>query len=222
MKKIISIIVVIVIIAIGAYLYVTRPVSAPSQDINDVSAKLPAGSEVQNAYRISQDESMVTFTMNELLNGKPKLVVGTTTQVAGDIAVKDGKIEFGTMTLNAKTLMTDNDRRNSAIVRLILKSDKPENEFITFKPTSNDFMGVIVPGQTVTMNIVGDLTISGVTKPTNVRVTATVTDEQIVGKAETTIKRSDFGLVIPTLSFIADVDDQFPIAVDVVAKRIMQ
>jgi polyisoprenoid-binding protein YceI len=221
MKKIIWIIIAVIVVLVLGFLYITRPVSAPTQDINTVSAKLPAGSAVSSVYRISQEKSLVRFTMNELLNNKPFLVVGTSTQIAGDIALKDGRFEIGTLTLNAKTLITDNSRRNGAIVRLILKSESPENEFITFKPTSSDFTGSVAAGVPATFNVMGDLTISGVTKPATFKVTATATDEAVTGTATVTIKRSDFNLVIPTLSFIANVDDEFPITASIVADRLM-
>ncbi len=221
MKKILWIIIAVIIILAAGFMYFTRPASLPSQDINAVSTKLPAGSATSSVYRISQEKSLVRFTMNELLNNKPFLVVGTTTQIAGDIAVKDGKFEIGTLTLNAKTLVTDNSRRNGAIVRLILKAESPENEFITFKPSTTDFTGPVVLGAASTFNVPGDLTISGVTKPVVFKVTATATADSVTGTASVTIKRSDFNLVIPNLSFIANVDDEFPITASIVANRIM-
>jgi polyisoprenoid-binding protein YceI len=222
MRKILSIIAIVVIVAVAAYAYVTRPVSAPTTDINDVSSKLLGGSATSSVYRISQEKSVVRFTLNEMLNGKPKLVVGTTTQIAGDIALRNGEIEMGTLTLNAKTLVTDSANRNGAIVRLILKSDKPENEFITFEPTSNDFSGTLEEGKTISFNVKGDLTISGVTKPATFKVTLTPTRERLMGTAETKLSRSDFGLVIPNLSFVANVDNEFPVIANIVAERIMQ
>ncbi len=106
------------------------------------------------------------------------------------------------------------------MVNLILKSNKVENEFITFKPTSSS--PAIELGKMTTFDITGDLTISGVTKSATFSVTLTATEDSVSGKATTKIKRSDFNLVIPNLSFIANVDDEFPITVDVVANRIMQ
>ncbi len=220
MKKTIITIVVIAILGFVAYAYATRPVTPPSQDINEVSGKLPAGSATSSVYKISQAKSLVTFEMNELLNQKPKLVVGTTTEIGGDIALKDGKIEFGGLVINAKTFITDNENRNRAMVNLILKSNKIENEFITFMPTSPN--PTIELGKMATFDVVGDLTISGVTKPATFNVVLTATEDSVNGKATTKIKRSDFNLVIPNLSFIANVDDEFPVTIDVVAERIMQ
>lgn len=222
MSKTLGIVLAVIVIAIAGYVYVTRPVSGPSQDINDVSAKLPAGSATSSVYRISQDQSVVRFTIGELLNGKPKLVVGTTTQIAGDISIQGNDISLGTLTLNAKTLVTDSANRNGAIVRLILKSDKPENEFVTFKPTSDDFIGTLENGKSIAFEVFGDLTISGVTKPATFEVTATVTDERIMGTATTKIRRADYNLVIPNLSFIASVDEEIPVTANIVAERVMQ
>lgn len=221
-KTILIIIAVIVVAAIGLFAYFSKPVSAPTQDVNTVSSKLPAGSATSSVYRISQQQSLVTFTMNELLREKPFLVVGTTTQIAGDIAVKDGKFEIGELAINAKTLVTDSSSRNGAIARMILKSETPGNEFMIFKPTSNDFVGPLAMGKEVSFNVVGDMTISGVTKPVTFAVTAIVEADKVTGIAKTTLKRSDFNLVIPNLPFIADVDDEFPVTASIVADRIMQ
>ena len=221
MKKIIITIAVLVVIGYIGFAFTTRPVTPPSQDINEVSSKLSAGSATSSVYKISQEKSLVTFEMNELLNNKPKLVVGTTTEIGGEVALKDGKITFGDLAINAKTFVTDNENRNRAIVNLILKSNKVENEFITFEPSMSTST-VIELGKKAVFDISGNLTISGVTKTAVFNVELVATEDSVSGKATTRIKRSDFGLVIPNLSFIANVDDEFPITVDVVAERIMQ
>lgn len=220
MKKTIITIVVLAILGYAAYAYATRPVTPPTQDVSEASSKLPAGSATSSVYKISQEKSLVTFSMNELLNNKPKLVVGTTTQIGGDIILKDGSVEFGDLAINAKTFITDNENRNRAIVNLILKSNKVENELITFAPSNADV--TVELGKKTTFNLPGELTISGVTKPATFKVELTATEDSVIGKATTKIKRSDFNLVIPNLSFIANVDDEFPVTVDVVAERIMQ
>lgn len=221
MKKIFWIVLLVIVVIAGLFIYLSRPISAPSQDITTVSSKLVAGSATSSVYRISQADSLVKFTMNEMLRGEPFLVVGTTTQIAGDIEVANGKLKMGELAINAKTLVTDSAQRNGAIARLILKSETPGNEFIVFKPSLIDMAGQVENGKTITFNVQGNLTISMVTKPVTFAVTATVTDGKITGSATTTIKRTDFGLKIPNLSFIANVDDEFPITVTIVANRIM-
>lgn len=221
MKKVLWSIVLLALIGAGAYAYVTRPVSAPTIDVEGAAGKLPAGSATSSVYQIQSDESLVKFTMNELLNGKPFLVVGTTTQVAGQVSVSASGVTFGSLAVNAKTFVTDNPRRDNAINRAILKTEgNPANELITFDPKAG-YSGAITPGQPVSFDLVGDLTISGVTKPATFKVAMTVSGDQVTGTATTTIKRSDFGLVIPNIPFVANVDDEFPVTVQVVADRIM-
>jgi polyisoprenoid-binding protein YceI len=215
MKKIILAIIIIFVVAVAAFLYIGRSVSAPTVDINQVSSKLPAGSATGTTYSISAEKSLVTFSISELLSGKPKLVIGTTTQIAGEIALADGRYEIGTIKINARTFVTDNKSRNGALNRLILKSEDPANEFIVFTPTSNNFTGR-------TFDVPGNITIAGVTQPIVFKVNITSSGDTLVGTAETRIKRGDFNLVIPNLAFIANVDEEFPVKVDIVAEKIMK
>ncbi len=219
MKKTLISLIVIILISVGFYMYATRPVSAPTQDIQAVSDTLTASSTA-TLYRVSQTSSKVEFNIHEILSGKPKLVVGTTNQVAGDITVTGSKIVFGAMKLDAKTLKTDSTSRDGALNHMILQTDTPENEYVTFQPSSNDFNGTIVAGQPVTFNVMGNLTISGVTKPATFAVNATVNPDSITGTASTTVSRADFGLKIPNFPFLADVKDQFSVAVTIVADKV--
>lgn len=220
MKKTFLALIVIIIIVGGAFLYSVRPASAPTQDIQAVSDTLSATTSGSSLYRISQSESRAEFTVNEMLYGKPKLVVGTTTQIAGDITVAGNKVVIGTIKLNAKTLVTDSPQRNGALSRLILKAEDPANEFMVFVPTSNDFTGTIEAGKQISFNVTGDFTISGVTKPATFKVALTPGTDKVTGTASTTIKRSDFNLKIPNLSFIANVDDAIPVTATIVANKV--
>ncbi len=222
MKKIIIIVITCAIVLYAVWSYATRPIVQSDVSVENVSSKLPAGSEVMATYKISQKDSLVRFTMNELLNKSPFLVVGTTTQIAGEIGVKDNGFVIGDLTIDARTLETDNSKRNSAIVRFILKSENPGNEYITFKALKQQGVTTIAEGTPNTFTVTGDLTISGITKPATFTVTATTTADQITALAQTTIKRTDFNLNIPNIPFVANVDDEFPITVSIVAPRIMK
>ncbi len=222
--KIILTIIVLIIIAVGAFMYATRDVAAPSIDLtahpatstsdttNAISIASSSPEDIQ-AYRLSN--SVAEFNIDEVLNGKPKTVVGTTSQVAGTVSVNTNSPELssvGTIRINARTFLTDSDRRDSAIARFILKSEIAENEFIEFKPTSVTELKVRsteprTPGA-VSGTIRGDLTIAGITKPATFNVTAdTQADGSIKVLASATIKRGDFSLVIPSVPFVANVGE---------------
>lgn len=219
MKKTLLIIVLGIAVLYGAYLYMTRPIETPTVDVQSVTDVLRPMSDVTWLYRIATG-TIATFEMNELLNGNPKLVVGTTTEVAGDIGITNNHIKLGEIKLDARTLITDNERRNGAINRIILKTTEPGNEYVTVLPLATDFEGEIILGTPVTFKATTELTISGVTRRTDFDVTMTITEDKITGIASTKIKRSDFSISIPNLSFIANVDDEFPIRVEVVAERV--
>ncbi|MBX4209093.1 YceI family protein [Candidatus Parcubacteria bacterium] len=218
MKKTLLVILALVIVGFGAFAFLTRPVAAPTGNIQS-AADAPAATS-SAVYRISQASSKVEFQIHETLYGKPKLVIGTTSQISGDIAVSGSKIDIGTIKIDARTLKTDSSSRDGAIDRLILNAGKEGNEYIVFKPTSADLAGAGAPGKQVSFNVTGDLTISGVTKPATFMVTATIAGDKISGTASTTVKRSDYGLKIPSFSFIADVGDQFSVSADIVADKI--
>lgn len=210
------ILVFLIVIGIAAFVYGTREPSAPSTPIDTASGQneLPA-QEQQEVYRISQEKSTATFTIDEMLRGKPFTVIGTTNQIAGDIAVSAEALEVGTITINARTLKTDSTQRDGAIARLILQSEKPENEFITFKPTSVEQIG-----EGMVYRVTGDLTISGITKPAVLDVQMNTSAGTLTGTAEGVLKRSDYNLVIPNIPFVANVPDEFTIKADIVAELV--
>ncbi len=220
MKKVLIIVGILAVLAIAAYIYVTRAPSLPSQDVALATETLATSSDAI-VYRISPDRSLVRFEIDETLRGNPFTVVGTTTQIAGDLAIGAESITLGTVKVNARSFQTDDARRDGAIARLILKSEDAANEFISFKPKSFDAEGSSVDGDTFTLVLDGDLTISGVTKPARVTAMFKVGEATIEGTFKSTLKRSDFGLVIPNIPFVADVPDQFTVSGTVVAERVM-
>jgi polyisoprenoid-binding protein YceI len=174
-----------------------------------------------NIFEISQEQSKASFSIYEELAGEPKTVVGTTNQVAGQIAVDLNdlsKTQVGVIQVNARTLLTDNDRRNNAIRNRILQTD--QYEYITFTP--KDVIGLsgsAQPGQTVTFQIAGDLTIRNITRPAVFEVTVQgESTSRITGSATAVITRADFNLVIPTVPNVANVGEEVTLEINFVAE----
>jgi polyisoprenoid-binding protein YceI len=182
-----------------------------------LAMEAPAGGLV--TYQIVQEESQVSFNIFEELRGAPKDVIGTSNQVAGELAVDLDDLstaQIGQILINARTLATDDDRRNQAIRNRILHTD--QYEFITFTPTQiTGLSGSAQPGQTFTFQITGDLTIQDITQPVTFDVTAQVESaNRIAGTASTTINRSDFNLIVPNVPFVANVGEEVQLAIDFV------
>lgn len=171
-------------------------------------------------FTISQDDSQVRFELDEDLAGIRTTVVGSTNQVAGELAInyKDlSTTQAGVILINARTLATDNQFRNRAINSQILETTT--YEFITFTPTAvNGLPDSVEIGGTVEFTMVGELTIRDVTTEVTFTVTATaVSATQISGTAVATVLRSDYGLTIPSVPNVANVEDEVDLYIDFVA-----
>ncbi len=172
-------------------------------------------------FTISQADSEASFSIYEELAGSPKTVIGTTDQVAGQVAINANDLsqsEVGVIQVNARTFVTDNDRRNNAIRNFILQTD--QYEFITFTPTAiTGLSGSAQAGQSYTFQVAGDLTIRAVTQPVVFEVTVQGDSaSQLSGTATTTITRSDYGLTIPSVPNVANVGEEVTLQINFVAQ----
>jgi len=115
--------------------------------------------------------------------------------------------QLGTITIDARTLATDDSSRNRALGNRILNTN--EYEYITFTPTAlSGLPNTITGGQPLTFQATGDLTIAGTTRPTTFDVTLTpASDGSLSGSASSTINYADWGVRIPSVPFVASVDN---------------
>lgn len=174
-------------------------------------------------YQINSASSQVRFELDEDLRGVRTTVVGTTNQVAGEIAVNMSDLtqtQVGVIQINARTLETDNRNRNRAMQNEIL--DTGSYEFITFTPTAvTGLPASAAVGDTFTFTIEGDLTIRNVTLPVVFTVEATaVSESQISGTASTIVNRGDYGLTIPNVPSVANVEEEVELYIDFTAEAL--
>jgi polyisoprenoid-binding protein YceI len=199
-------------------------VSEPEESADEEQAAEEPAEEAGSGlviFTISPEGSEVRFELNEELRGQPKTVIGTTNQVAGELAVDIhdlSTVQAGIIQINARTLATDNDFRNRAIANEILQTGA--NEFITFTPSAvNGLPDSVSEGATVNFTIVGDLTIRGVTAEASFDVEATVDSAtQLSGTASAVVLRSDYGLNIPSVPNVANVEEEVELYIDFVAR----
>ena len=171
-------------------------------------------------YTISPDGSTVRFELDEDLRGERITVVGETDQVAGELAIdlnNLGDTQVGVMQINARGLATDNNFRNRAIQNEILNTGN--FEFITFEPTAvTGLPDSAAVGDTVEFTIEGNLTVTDKTQPATFTVIATVVSEdQITGTATAVITQSDFGINIPSVPNVANVEEEIELYIDFTA-----
>lgn len=223
-KVIVSILAAIVVLGGGAFLYFNKPVAAPSAPIDELQSppNKPADEGAKNIFDIRQSDSEVSFTLNEELRGEPTVVVGVTDQIAGQFvfdAENASAAQMGTVRVNARTLVTDSPQRNGAIARLILESEKPENELITFSPTKIEGLpNRVAVGSSFNVKITGNLKIRDITKETTFTGTVTLAAaDRLTTDVSATVKRGDFNLVIPNIPFVANVQEEVTLRVNATA-----
>jgi polyisoprenoid-binding protein YceI len=143
-------------------------------------------------WKIDPAHSSINFTVTHMVISK---VSGRFGQFDGDISFDPADLSTGSavMTIKAASITTDNDRRDEDL-RSDNFFDVATYPDITFKSTR------IVPGENGKFQIMGDLTVHGVTKPVTF-------DCDLVGQikdpfghnragftATTTINRKDYGI----------------------------
>ncbi len=173
-------------------------------------------------FEISQDSSQVSFELDEDLRGSRVTVLGTTNQIAGQIAFNPADLttaQVGTILINSRTLATDNEFRNRAIQNEIL--DTGSYEYITFVPTAVEGLPASTTvGQEVSFTVVGDLTIRDITNSVTFQITAVlVSDTQLTGTATATILRGDYNLQIPTVPQVANVEEEVLLTIQFTANN---
>jgi polyisoprenoid-binding protein YceI len=200
--------------------------AAPQPQATQAPAAAQATGDAK-LYRIVPEESEARFEIDEILRGEPTRVVGITDQVAGDIILDFADAaasQVGVIRINARTLMTDEDRRDRATRSRILQSAEDQYEFVEFTPTALEGLpGSVAVGDTASFTIVGDLKIRDITAEARFEATVNVVaEDRLEGTAETTVLRSTYNLVIPSVPFVADVGEEVLLGIRFVATAVDQ
>ena len=193
-------------------------------NIDEAAATLEVENESEGIlFSIVGSESQVSFTLEEDLRGTRTTVVGTTSEVAGDIFVNfenPQASEVGVITINARSLATDNPMRNGQIRSNILRSTQDEYEFITFTPTAiNGLPETVAVGESYQVEIIGDLTIIEATNPVTFTTTITIESQtRLSGSASVVISYEEWGIPVPSAPGVANVTPETTLAINFVAE----
>jgi polyisoprenoid-binding protein YceI len=214
----------VVLVLVGGAAYYVFGAGGPSHYGTVSAPTLTSGDGT--VFTLDSSSSQATFTINEILFGRPNTVVGKTNAVAGQIRVDTSdpsKSQVGEIRIDLSSMLTDNDFRNRALQGRIFETDNPANQYATFTaaactglPTS---AADLAAGKAVSFKITGNLTIHQVTK--TVTFDATVTPQsatELTGEAHTTVKYRDFNLAIPNVPSVAGVSDDVVLAISFTAK----
>jgi hypothetical protein len=191
----------------------TSSTSAQSTTSEDASTSTTSSGTEPIAFVIDPERSTASFEIDEEFQGAPKRVVGTTSQVAGQVLVDTSDLttaQFSEIVINARTFETDSSRRDRAIRGpVILNSASDEFEFITFSVRSVEgLQGTMNLGDTIELMVSGELTVKGTANVETFVVTATLVDQTTIeGAGTTNVSRETYGIGIPSVPGVANVGD---------------
>lgn len=172
-------------------------------------------------YIVGDAGNEARYRVRERLMGKDfdNDAIGVTAGVTGGIAVDSaGAIitSLSRFTVRMDALKSDSDRRDGYVRRRVLETD--QHPTVTFVPTA---MRGISPSavtaknaSTWTFQLVGDLTVKGVTRPSTWQVTARRSGTGVVGSAATAFTFAEFGIAQPKVPIVLSVADTIRLEYD--------
>lgn len=229
--KAVRTVLLLAVLVVGAgfvYIYFSGGSGEPSTDLTTPALNTTtaaASGDPTGAFVIVPEESVASFQLGEVLMGENSTVVGTTSEVAGQVLfdlADPASAQFSEILINARTLETDRANRDRAMRSpVVLDSGSDEHELISFMPaTVTGLDGAITVGEEVAFEITGDLTIKGTTQPVTFLITALLeAEDRLSGLAQAEVRRADFGIGIPNAPGVADVTDEVTISLDFVAVK---
>lgn len=165
----------------------------------------PAGNEAR--YRVR--EQLVGLDL-------PNDAIGATQEVAGSLVVDaNGNVvrDSSRIVVTLTNLKSDKDRRDNFIKRRTMETER----FPTVELVPTALQGLngkpTTPGPT-SFELLGDLTVHGVTRPTTWKVTARTDGADIVGSATTAFTFKDFSLDQPKVPVVLSVADTIKLEYD--------
>jgi polyisoprenoid-binding protein YceI len=188
----------------------------------------PAGPPTPSKLDLSEG-TKARYRVQENLAGLNVLsdAVGTTEAVTGTIVLAiDNAINSSQskLTVDLRTLKSDQQLRDGYLQRQVLQTDQfPLLEFVPRRA-----VGLPSPLPTaarpsvIGFQLIGDMTLHGVTKEITWSAVGTVAADSVAGRATTTFPFSTFGLMKPAVPFVLSVDDKINLEVEFRCKRTPQ
>jgi polyisoprenoid-binding protein YceI len=151
----------------------------------------------------------------------PVEAVGATKQVSGAVVVtSDGAIvtDQSKVIVDLSTLTSDRGQRDNFIKRNTLQTAQYPNAELVLREVT-DLLRPLPATGADSFQLLGDLTVHGVTRPVQWDVQADFSPEGVTGTATTRVKITDFGMQTPRTATILSVEDDIRLELDFTAKR---
>ena len=222
-----SILLLLVVVAAGAW--ATRDqwdwffADGDAQTIGAFAPALPnLDGDTESLYRITTDNgSSLTYRVQESLAGDDREAKGTTSALAGDIAVNvddPAESRIGEIVMNVEQFESDSNLRDKRIRHDFLEST--HFPMATFEATEIEGIPDSVDGEASgELTITGDLTIKETTAPVTFTGTTTVDDDTLTASVTGEILMSTYDIGPIHVPGLAHTEDEVIFELEVVAER---
>jgi polyisoprenoid-binding protein YceI len=213
--------VVVVLVGVGVWYFVFRDDSPPAVTLKSATRGVErrAGDEpasVDGEWSVDTTigsfsnftSSFAGFRVKEQLAGiGAKTAVGRTPDVTGSLTIKGSTIPRAGIKVDMTTLKTDEARRDSAIRRQAIETDRfPGASFVLREPI--DLGSIPEEGQKVAVEAVGDLTLHGVTRQVTFPLQAQLNGDVITVTGQLLIQFPDYDISQPRAAIVLSVENQ--------------
>lgn len=177
-------------------------------------AKLDITEGTTARYKVREQLAGISF---------PSDAVGTTNAVTGTIIVNpDGTIDAAKskLSVDLKTITSDQQMRDGYVQNRTLETDKfPTLDFVPKRAVGLPSPLPSGMGAQAGFQLIGDMTLHGVTKEVTWNVVATFGNDMVGGRATLTTDFETFNITKPTLARLMSVDDKIELEIEFRCKR---
>ncbi|MGV8875270.1 MAG: YceI family protein [Rhodococcus sp. (in: high G+C Gram-positive bacteria)] len=201
---------VIVLVALGLYfgpkIYASlEGDDAPAASVSTSGAQAATVEDINGRWIVTPGDAANTtaagYTVDELLNGSDVTVVGSTTEVAGNVTIADDTLTDGQIVVLTNSISTDNDRRDSQFRGNIFDTATyPTATFTIDSPI--DLTALPQDGTTETVTAEGTLTLKDQTRPVSVEMEVLLSGDTLIASGAIPTTWSDYGIDPPSLGFV--------------------
>lgn len=188
-----------------------RATTPPPDPTKPAKLTLTAGSRAR--YKVREQLAGISF---------PSDAVGTTDGLTGVIVVNpDGSLNGSAskITVDLKTLSSDQQRRDDYIQNRTFETAKfPTLEFVPKRLVGLPAGPLPTTGQ-AGFQLIGDMTLHGVTAEATWNVVATFGNDAVAGRGTTVVTFEMFKLTKPTLARLLSVDDKIELEIEFRCQR---
>ena len=145
------------------------------------------------------------YRVGELLSGQRVDAVGRTTEVTGSVQLADTRVTAGEITVDIRTVTSDQSRRDDYFTESIMETSRyPNAAFTLTRPV--DLGAEFASGARVTVDATGMLTVKDVTREVTFPLTALRGGDTIDVSGSVPVTFTDFGIEPPNFGNVVKVD----------------